>query len=171
MISDKMKNAIADQINAEIFSSYLYLSMRAWLDANDLPGFANWMYIQSLEELSHAEKFYKYLVERGAAVEMAKIDAPQTQWDSPLAVAQAILEHEQKVTSLINNLVDVAIEEKDHATRSMLQWFVDEQVEEESNAMDMVRKIKMVQDAPGGLFMLDNELASRVFTPPASEGE
>ena len=102
---------------------------------------------------------------------MKAIDGPETEWDSPLTVFKAVYEHEQKVTSLINDLVNLAIEEKDHATNTFLQWFVNEQVEEESSADDMVQQLKMMEKAPGGMFMLDRELAQRVFTPPATEGD
>lgn len=171
MIPKKVEKAMNQQINAETYSAYLYLSMRAWLDANDMPGFANWMYVQALEEFTHAEKFYNHIIERGGEVKLTAIEAPETKWDSALAIAKAILEHEQKVTSLINNLMSVAQEEKDYASNTMLQWFVDEQIEEEANATEIVRKVKMIKDNPSALFMFDNEMATRVFTPPAASGE
>lgn len=171
MISKKVAEAINEQINAELYSAYLYLSMRAWFDANDLPGFANWMKIQALEEFTHTEKLYGYVVERGGVVTMKAIEGPETSWTDVLVVVEGVLAHEQKVTGLINELVNLAIEEKDHATNNFLQWYVDEQVEEEASASEVVRKVKMLKDAPGGMFMLDNEMGSRVFNPPATEGE
>ena len=171
MISKKIVDAINDQINAELFSAYLYLSMRAWFDANELPGFATWMKVQALEEFTHADKLYNYIVERDGVVVMKPIEGPEISWKDALAVAEGVLEHEQKVTGLINEIVNLAIEEKDHATNNFLKWFVDEQVEEEASASDMVRKVKMLKDAPGGMFMLDNEMGGRVFTPPVTEGE
>ena len=171
MISKKIVDAINGQINAELFSAYLYLSMRAWADANDLPGFATWMKVQAMEEFTHAERLYNYIVERDGVAVMGAIEGPQTSWKDALDVAEGVLAHEQKVTGLINDIVDLAIEEKDHATNNFLKWFVDEQVEEEASATEVVRKVKMLKDAPGGMFMLDNEMGTRVFTPPADEGE
>jgi ferritin len=172
MISKKIEKIINEQINAELYSAYLYLSMRAYFDANDLPGFANWMYVQALEEFTHADKFYRFIVERGGKPVMKAIDNPQGQWKDVLDVMQGVYEHEQKVTSLINNIVNLAIEEKDHATNSFLQWFINEQVEEEASAMEVIRKLKMVKAAPGAMFMLDNEMGTRTFIPPtAAAGE
>jgi len=116
-------------------------------------------------------KIYGFIDERGGRITLKAIDGPQTKWDSPLAVFKEIYKHEQKVTSMINNLVNLAIEEKDHATNAFLQWFVNEQVEEEASADQVIQQLKMMEKAPGGMFMLDRELAQRVFTPPANEGE
>ena len=171
MISKKIEKALNEQVNAELFSAYLYLSMEAYFKSMNLNGFANWMRVQTQEEISHAMKIYEFINERGGRITLKAIDGPETEWDSPLVVFKAVYEHEQKVTSLINDLVNLAIEEKDHATNTFLQWFVNEQVEEESSADDMVQQLKMMEKAPGGLFMLDRELAQRVFTPPATEGE
>jgi len=171
MISKKMVKALNEQVNAELYSAYLYLSMEAYFKSLNLNGFANWMMVQTQEEASHAMKIYEFINERGGRIILKAIDDPETEWDSPLAVFKAVYEHEQKVTGLINNLVNLAIEEKDHATNTFLQWFVNEQVEEESSADDMVQQLKMMEQAPGGLFMLDRELAQRIFTPPAAEGE
>ena len=170
MISKKMVKALNEQVNAEFFSAYLYLSMESYFKSLNLNGFANWMKVQTQEEVSHAMKIYEFINERGGRITLKAIDGPQTEWDSPLEVFKAVYEHEQKVTSLINNLVNLAIEEKDHATNTFLQWFVNEQVEEESSADDMVQQLKMMEKAPGGLFMLARELAQRVFTPPTAEG-
>jgi len=170
-IGKKMEKALNEQVNAELYSAYLYLSMEAYFRSLNLGGFASWMRVQTQEEVSHAMKIYDYIVERGGRATMKAIEGPDTKWDGSLALFEAVYAHEQKVTSLINNLVDMAIEEKDHATNSFLQWFVNEQVEEEASADDVVQKIKMMQDAPGGIFMLDRELGQRIFTPPTTKGE
>jgi ferritin len=170
MFSKKMEKALNEQVNAELFSAYLYLSMEAYFKSMNLNGFANWMRVQTQEEITHAMKIYEFIDERGGRIILKAIDGPQTKWDTPLAVFKAVYEHEQKVTGLINNLVNLAIEEKDHATNTFLQWFVNEQVEEESSADQLVQQLKMMENAPGGMFMLDRELGQRVFTPPAAEG-
>ena len=166
-----MEYALNEQVNAELYSAYLYLSMESYFKAQNLNGFANWMRVQTQEEVTHAMKIYDFINERGGRVILKAIERPQTEWDSALAVFNAVYEHEQKVTSLINDLVDLAIKEKDHATNSFLQWFVNEQVEEEASADGIVQQLKMMENAPGGMFMLDRELGQRVFTPPAAEGE
>jgi len=166
-----MTEAINQQINAELYSAYLYLSMQAYFDSVGLPGSANWMRVQAMEEFTHADRLYKYMTERGAKVTMMPIKGPDTEWDSPLAVFEAVCAHEQKVTGLINNLIDLATEERDHATVNALQWFVSEQVEEESSANAVVQKLSLMGDAKGGLFMIDRELGARVFTPPAASAE
>ncbi len=171
MISKKIEKALNEQVNAELFSAYLYLSMEAYFKSLNLNGFANWMRVQTQEEISHAMKIYGFIDERGGRITLKTIDGPQTKWDSPLAVFKAVYEHEQKVTGLINNLVDLAIKEKDHATNTFLQWFVNEQVEEEASADQAVQQLKMMEKAPGGMFMLDRELGQRIFTPPVAEGE
>ena len=171
MISKKMEKALNEQVNAEMYSSYLYLSMESFFKSLNLNGFANWMRVQTQEEMLHAMKIYDFIIERGGRVTLKAIDGPPTKWDSPLAVFEAAFEHEQKVTGLIDDLVDLAIREKDHATNSFLHWFVNEQVEEEASADKIVRQLKMMENAPGGMFMLDRELGQRVFTPPATKGE
>ena len=168
MLSKKMANALNGQLNAELYSAYLYLSMEAYFQAANLPGFANWMRVQVQEEQFHAMKFYDFINERGGRVILAQIQAPSNEWDSPLAAFEAVLAHEQKVTGLINDLVDLAIQEKDHAANSFLQWFVDEQVEEEDNAGTIVGQLKLIKDSPQALFLMDKELSQRVFTPPTS---
>jgi len=170
MISKKMEDALNEQVNAELYSAYLYLSMESYFKSRNLNGFANWMRVQTQEEVMHATKIYDFINERGGRVTLKAIEGPQTEWDSALAVFKAAYEHEQKVTGLINDLVDLAIKEKDHATNSFLQWFVNEQVEEESSADEIVQQLKMMENAPGGMFMFDRELGQRVFTPPATEG-
>ena len=168
MIKEKIQDALNKQINAELYSSYLYLSMSAYFESINLKGCANWMRVQTQEELVHAMKFYDYLIERGGKVVLSSIESPPTEWPSPLAIFENAYQHEQKVTGLINDLVDLAIAEKDHATNNFLQWFVSEQVEEEASADEAVQKIKLMGDARGGIFMLDRELAQRVFTPPTA---
>ena len=171
MIGKKVEAALNNQINAELYSAYLYLSMNSYFLSINLTGFANWMRIQALEEMTHADKFYRYVNERGGRVTLMPIDGPPGEWSSPLAVFEDVYRHEQKVTAMIHSLVDLAIEEKDHATSSMLHWFVDEQVEEEANAQSIVAQLKLIGKNTGGLFMLDRELGTRVFTPPAQSQE
>ncbi len=171
MISKKIEKALNGQVNAELYSAYLYLSMEAYFRSLNLNGFANWMRVQTQEEIFHVTKIYNFIDERGGRITLKAIDGPPTEWDSPLAAFEAAYEHEQKVTGLINNLVNLAIEEKDHATSTFLQWFVNEQVEEEASADNIVQQLQMMKDAPGGMYMLDRELAQRVFTPPAAQGE
>ncbi|MEJ2729104.1 MAG: ferritin [Deltaproteobacteria bacterium] len=161
MLTEKMQTSLNGQLNAELYSSYLYLSMNAYFKSVNLDGFANWMYYQAQEELAHAMKFYDFIIQRGGKVQLQQVAAPPTEWDSPLAVFEATLEHEQKVTGLINNLVDVAHEERDHATNIFLQWFVSEQVEEEESVGGVLEQLKLMGDAKGGLFMIDRELAKR----------
>lgn len=166
MIKKKMQQALNKQLNAELYSSYLYLSMSAYFNSINLKGFANWMKVQAQEELSHAMKFYNFILERGGKVILSEIDPPQSEWNSPLAAFEHVYRHEQKVTSLINSLVDLSISEGDHATNNFLQWFVTEQVEEEASADEVVQKLKLAGKSAGGLFMIDRELAQRVFAPP-----
>lgn len=168
MISKKMEDALNEQVNAELYSAYLYYSMVAYFESINLPGFATWMKIQVQEELIHVTKIFDFVIERGGRATLKAIDGPPSQWDSPLAAFQAAYKHEQKVTGLIGELVNKAIEEKDHATNNFLQWFVTEQVEEEASADQIVQKLKLIDKAPGGLYMLDQELGQRIFTPPAA---
>ncbi len=169
MLSQKMQDALNEQINAEYYSSYLYLSMAAHCEAINLDGFANWLRVQTQEEMAHAMKIFDFVLERGGRVELKPIEGPPAQWDSPVAIFEATLKHEQHVTSRINKLVDLAIDQSDHATNAFLQWFVNEQVEEEATADAILQKLKLMADAPGGLFLLDRELAQRTFTPPADQ--
>jgi ferritin len=168
MLADKMESVLNNQVNAELYSAYLYLSMAAYFQSVDLPGFATWMRVQAQEEVVHAMKIYDFIGERGGRVTLTAIEEPPTEWDSPLAVFEQAYAHEQKVTGLINGLVDTAESLKDHATRSFLSWFVDEQVEEEASADAVVRRLKLAGESGSGLFMIDRELGQRVFTPPAS---
>ena len=166
MLNEKIQKALNDQINAELYSSYLYLAMSAYFGSINLNGFANWMRIQAQEELAHSIKFYDYVEERGGRVLLGSVDGPRTEWGSPLEVFEHVYEHEVHVTSLINKLVDLAIEISDHATNNFLQWFVAEQVEEESAADDVVQRLKLVGNDGAGLFMLNQELTARTFVMP-----
>ena len=170
MLSKKMEAALNKQVVAEYYSAYLYMAMSAYFETVNLGGFAGWMRAQAMEELSHGTKIFQYVNERGGRVWLDAIDKPPLKWASPLAVFQETLKHERKVTGLINKLVDLAIKEKDHATKNFLQWFVAEQVEEEASADEILQKLKMIGKDGGGLFMIDRELGQRVFTPPAQEG-
>ncbi len=171
MISEKMQEALNGQLNAEIYSSYLYLSMAAYFQHINLGGFAAWMRVQAQEELVHVMKYYDFINERGGRVVLKPVEGPPAEWESPLAAFEAAYEHEQKVSGLINDLVERALEERDHASNIFLQWFVTEQVEEEDTANGVVQKIKLMGDARGGLFMLDQELGQRIFIPPANTPE
>ena len=171
MISKKMQDAFNEQVTAEFYSAHLYLSMAAYLESIDTPGLAGWMRIQYREEVSHAMKMFEYVIERDGRSILRAIDAPQSDWDGVLSVFEAVLEHEQKVTGLINNLMDTSLSEKDHAAGIFLQWFVNEQVEEEATAKGIVQQLKMLGDSKAGLFQIDRELGARVFTPPAAATE
>ena len=165
MLSEKMNKVLNDQINAEMFSSYFYLSMTAWFESQGLSGFASWMRLQTEEEMEHSEKIFHYILERGGKIELAAIDKPKSEWGSPLEVFEDVLEHEEKVTGLINDLVDCALEERDHASNNFLQWFVAEQVEEEASVGAVLDKLKLIKDDSAGLFALDLEMAKRTSSP------
>ena len=168
MLNHTIEAAFNKQINAETYSAYLYWSMSAALDGMNLPGFAGWMRAQALEEMTHADKFFRYLLERGGKVTLAAIDGPPTDWKGIEAVVQNVLEHERHVTGLINGLMDLAIAEKDHASTMFLQWFVSEQVEEEATVQDILGKLKVAGTTSAALYMLDKEMAQRVFVPPTT---
>ena len=161
MVTKKMVEALDHQINAELYSSYLYLSMSAYFQDISLKGFANWMRVQAQEELDHAMKIHDYVLELGKKVELLAIEKPPNEWDSPLDAFDEVYKHEQQVTGLINKLVDTAIAEKDHATNNMLQWFVAEQIDEEASANEIVQKLKLIGEDGRGLLILDRELAER----------
>jgi len=163
MLKEKMEKAINDQINKELYSSYLYLSMCSYAMSIGLPGMANWMKIQAKEELTHANKFFDWVHERGGKVTLRAIDAVPTEFGSVIETFEKVHEHEQFITDSINNLVDISIEISDHASRSMLMWFVDEQVEEEANVVNILDQLKLVDGKGQGLFMIDKDLATRVF--------
>ena len=167
MLSKKMTGALNGQINAEFYSSYMYLSMSAWFEQAGLGGLANWMRQQVQEEMFHGMKMFNFVNERGSRVILGAIDKPPTDWKSALDVFQATLAHEQKVTGLINDLTNLALDERDHATNIFLQWFISEQVEEESGVGAILDKLKLIGKDSSGLFALDQELGLRIFTPPA----
>jgi len=164
----KMEKALNDQINAELYSAYLYLSMVAYFESINLKGFANWMRIQIQEELVHVMKFFDFVNNRRGRVTLNAIEKPGKEWKSPLDAFQAAFKHEQYITGRINNLTALALAEKDTATYNFLQWFVTEQVEEEASTDQVVQKLKLIKGNGTGLFMLDQELATRVFIPPAT---
>ena len=166
MLSDNMQKALNKQLNVEFYSSYLYLSMSTYFLSINLNGFANWMRIQAQEELMHAMKVFDYINDRGGLIKLMSIEGPPCEWNSPLQVFADALEHEQKNSKLINELTGLAIEEKDHATNVFLQWFINEQVEEEANVNDVVQTLKLIGDGKDGLFMVDRELAKRAFVAP-----
>ncbi len=161
MLSPKMEQALNGQVNAELYSAYLYLAMAAYFESLGLKGFATWMKAQAQEEVGHAMKIFDFIAERGGRVELAAIDAPKAGWDSPLAAFEAALEHERHVTSLIHELVAAALAENDYATKNMLDWFVDEQVEEEATAGEIVGRLKLTGGEGPSLLMLDNLLGQR----------
>lgn len=170
-ISKKVEEAINKQVNAEFYSAYLYLGMSSKCAEMNLKGIANWFHVQAQEEMTHALKFYRFVLERSGHPVMPAIEGVRTDWKDPLEMFEAAYEHEQKVTALINAIMDTAMAERDHATSSMLNWFIDEQVEEEANASEIVEKLKLIGDSKDGLFMLDKELSTRVFvdaTQPAA---
>jgi len=161
MLSKKLQDAINEQIKNELYSGYLYLAMSAYFEASSLPGFARWMRLQAAEEQEHALKFFDYVHDRGSRVTLKAIDQPPMDWDSPLAVFEDTLEHERKVTGLINKLYELALEGNDYAAQAMLQWFIEEQVEEEKNAEQIVATLKMVGDKGQALVMMDRALGER----------
>jgi len=165
MINEKLEKEFNKQINAEFYSAYLYLSMSSYLSAINLNGFANWMHVQYEEEQAHAMKMYNYLIERGGRVLLDTIEKPQSEWNGIIEVVEDVLKHEQKVTALINNLMKIAHEENDFAAISFLQWFVDEQVEEEANVEEILQELKLVEGKGAALLMLDREAKTRVFAP------
>lgn len=161
MISAALQKAINEQINKELYSSYLYLSMAAYFEDQNLPGFAKWMYVQEGEEREHGKKFYEYLVDRGAKVELKAIAAPATTWKSSLDVFKEVQKHEAAVTASINSLYELALSEKDYASQIMLQWFITEQIEEEKNAAEIVQKLELIESKGTAVLMLDHELGHR----------
>lgn len=171
MISKKMESALNEQVKWELYSSYLYLAMSAYFQSVDLTGFANWMRVQAQEEMVHAMKFFDYIGERDGRPVLQAIDAPPKEWKSPQAAFENAYKHEQEVTARINNLVSAAEQAKDKAAVVFLQWFVNEQVEEEASALGVVRKLRLAGDSKSALFMMDSELGSRVFTPPPAAAE
>ncbi len=170
MIDERMAEAINEQINAELYSAYIYYAMASWLEDQGLGGMARWMKAQTQEELFHADKFFDYVCERGGRVALAGIEGPPTEWESAAGVFAHAYEHEQYVTGRINDLMSLAIELEDYASVNFLQWFVEEQVEEEDNTSTIAEQVAMVEGT-GQMLMLDREMGARVFTPPASGEE
>jgi len=168
-ISEKMVEALNRQINSEIYSAYLYLSMAAYFDSIGLKGFSNWMRVQWQEELVHAMKLFDFVSERGGRVKLYAVDEPPSDWGSPLAAFEHVYEHEVNVTKKIHDLVELAMNEKDYATYNFLQWFVAEQVEEEASSLEIVEKLRLIGEDKRGLLFLDKELSMRRFTPPPAE--
>ncbi len=166
MLSEKLLNEINKQIKYELESAHYYVAMEAYFDSNDLPGFAHFFKVQAEEERFHAQKFYDFVYEMDRDVELTPLELVGKKFDSCVDVFKKALEHEKFVTSRIYELMEIAEEEREYATQSMLKWFIDEQVEEESTMKDMIIKVKRVEDSPNGLYMLDKELAGRTFTPP-----
>ena len=166
MVSKKMAEAINDQMIREMYSAYLYMSMSNFSSNLGLKGFANWLMVQYHEEMFHAMKMYEYLQSQGSEIKLKQIDEPPSKWESPLDMFEKVLEHEKKVTAWINELMEIAIAEKDHASRIFLQWYVTEQVEEEENDNDIIAPLKLIGDNAQGLMMLDKELAARMATVP-----
>lgn len=165
MLNKKMEKAYNDQINAELYSAYLYLSMASYFEDQGFGGFGHWMRLQAQEELEHSMKFIGYVQTRGGRVILEKIEKPTEEWDSPLAAFSGALEHEQYITGRINNLVKLANELNDYASGQFLLWYVEEQVEEEEHAGEICDKLKLVGDSPQGILFLDKELSGRTITP------
>ena len=161
MIGKPMQDAMNEQINKELFSSYLYLSMAAYFEDKNLPGFSRWMRIQADEEREHAMKFYDFILETGGKVQLKAIEAPKSEWKSALEVAEEVAAHEAKVTASIYALYELALKEKDYPTQMMLQWFISEQVEEEKNAAEIVANLKLIEERGTAILMLDHRLAKR----------
>ena len=169
MISEKLVDALNGQIQFEIHSALIYKAMQAYFEAEDLPGMANWMNIQYQEELAHAEKMFNFVCEAGGRVKMLAMKEPRNEYSSPLEAFETALSHEQIVTSRINDLMDLAQQEKNHAAQIFLQWFVTEQVEEEASVGQVIAHLKRIQSDGRGLMMIDQQLANRSFTPIATE--
>jgi len=166
MLNKKIENALNEQINKETYSAYLYQSLSAHSTFIGLNGIANWFQIQVQEEISHAQKIYSYINERGGKVKLKAIEQPPSEFDSVIIMFQETLKHEEFITNSINELMDLAIAEKDHASQIFLQWFVTEQVEEEDNVNEILSALKLIGDSGNGLRMFDKELATRVFVQP-----
>ena len=166
MINEKMNAALNNQVNAELYSAYLYLSMQAYFQKINLTGFVNWMNIQVQEEMAHARGLYDYIQERDGEIVLEAIKKPDLKWNSPLQVFEDVLKHEQYVTSLINELADIADETKDRAAALFLQWYIKEQVEEEASASSVLETLRMIKSDANALLLLDRELSQRVFNPP-----
>ncbi len=170
-MNPKIEEAFNKQLNEELYSAYLYLSMAAHFEGENLKGMANWMRVQAQEEMTHAMKFYHFIFDRDGKVTLTEIRTPKVSWKSPQNAFEDALSHEKKISAFINDLVDLSLKENDHAANTFLQWFVNEQVEEEASAKEIVDKLKFAGDNKVTLFMMDSELGQRVFTPPAASAK
>jgi len=167
-LGDRLYEEMNKQIQEELYSAYLYYAMAAWFDSQGLTGFGQWMKVQAMEEVTHAHRFYNHIIGRGNEVNLLQIDMPKIAWSTPLEAAQAALNHEKHITSRINLLVKIAREEDDYTAEvSLLNWFVDEQLEEEENTGEIVDKLKLIGDSKNGLYQIDKELGARVLTVEA----
>lgn len=167
MISKVISDALKNQMKNELESSYLYLSMSAWSASKGLKGFANWFYVQAKEEMTHFLKFYHYLLDQGEKIELPAVAKPKNDFASPLNLMEETLKHEQFITKCINELTELAVNNKDYATNTFLQWFISEQVEEEATVTEILDKLRLIGDSGSGIFMIDQELSQRSFIPPA----
>ena len=170
MINTEVTKVLNEQIKKEFYSAYLYLSMSAHFSDIGLLGFANWMRVQAQEEQAHAMLIYDFVINRGAKVLLDKLAAPKTSWASTLDAMEDVLKHECFITESINNVISVAETSKDRATMSYFQWFVDEQVQEEASAIEIIQKLKLIGEDKSALYLLDKDLSARIFTPPAKAG-
>jgi ferritin len=166
MLKEEIEKALNNQLNKEFYSAYLYLSLASYYEHQNLPGFSNWMKVQNQEENAHTMKFFKYINERGGKVLLSGVETPPTDWDSPLKAFEHVLEHEKIVTENINELIDLGMKHKDHATTNFLQWYIEEQVEEESTVSNIIAQLRMVHGSNESLYLLDKEMAGRVFVDP-----
>lgn len=166
MLKESLLKVLGEQIVAEYYSAYLYLAMSAWADRAGYQGIANWLFVQAQEEMAHGTHIYEHVLERGEAPTLSEIQAPKQEFDSMQAMFEMVLSHEQWVTERINNIATIAMKEGDHATYNFIMWYVDEQVEEEASADQILSKVKAVSDHPGLMYNLDAELATRVFVNP-----
>lgn len=170
MLKKKIEVALNNQLNNEFYSAYLYLSMAGYFEHMSLAGFSNWMKVQYQEENSHTMKFFKYINERGGKVVLKGVKAPPSSWKSPLNAFEQTLKHEEEVTESINELLDISMKEKDHATTNFLQWYIEEQVEEEANVSNIIAQLKMIKGSNESLYLLDKDLAQRVFVDATTGG-
>lgn len=171
MLSENLLKNLNDQVNFEFYSSYLYLSMSAYAESIDLSGFANFFRVQAQEELFHAMKFYDYIFQKSGVVKLEAVAKPENKFENIIDVFEKGFEHEQLVTRRIYELADVAAEEREHSTMSLLNWFIDEQVEEENNFNSLLKRVKRSEGNPAAIYMMDDELSTRVFTPPTKAGK
>ena len=171
MLSKNMEERLNEHINAEFYSAHLYLSMSAYFKSIDLLGFATWMQVQFEEEMSHAMRFFEFVDRMDGRVKLTAIEAPPVEWESPVAVFKQTYEHEQAVSARIHQLVSLAIQENDHPTNNFLQWFIAEQVEEESSVKAILKKLQFIGDSKSALLMIDQELSSRGFNESASDAD